>query len=828
MKIWTNTFDDIYGEVDAIKAEAKRLGKENPDKAEVIAGNAYKMIEQRLGDNGLSIQEWKNLKGTYEQYDIDLTDNPLTYAKGLMRSFGQGMLLGSGDELEAFFKHYVTRNLLGSENPDATYNDILLDVQAGMKAFQDKNPKVDFATEIIGGLAVPFYGSAVRGARSLTSLGAKFISKPANREAIAQGLTAGIAGTLYGIGKQHDLSLENALVGAGGGYVLNRALLGEGNIVRGARERVQKSYDQTGFPASKTDQLLAKAPAYPQAPDASVRLPPSDRLGGGHDPPGGIPRAMLGSGGRRTWDEMGMKELIQSADDEQVSFEELINRVQDYTDQNMGKHVTMLDVVKERGPIAKTIRGLTQESPQASQSYENALERQINAKKRIMPQIFGLFDPTGKMQKGGINNNIVRFLNKSKETRQKNAEPLYKQYDGLMLFDPKIDPNDIKNPKLLNVNAIGEDLVAKIKTLMDADDAIKRAWTKATGKLAFNDPAMAIHSDDFVLTGKRFNAFKKQLDGEIGKSLREGNLESVKDLSEYKNIMIRQVDQMVEQLTGAQKGQGVYQRARNIYSGGIAEDNAYELGKGAIREHQGKNFTSDEFEVAFDDLGVSERSFVRLGMGSGYKDALLGDMTELTPNVRKLLVGGAEPNVLLNKFDYAFKDMTQATPSGLSGKERAKEFRNILDKEGRFMKSFRYLWGGPGTAERLAESKAISSKMDDVVDSVAELGPEALMTGGIPKYSIARTITRNITPNRLKTRQMVKEKFGDAIWNRAGAMGDENVTANLQDLLNLKRQLDLQYHSGGLLSRYARPEIGAYNLLQTGPYTPPPIPYDRE
>ncbi len=815
MKIWTNTFDDLYAEVDAIKGEAKRLGEANPDLAERIASNAYKMIENRLGQNGVSIDEWKRMKQTYEQYDIDFTDNPLTYAKGVIRSLGQGVFLGAGDELEAFFKHYVGRRLIGSENPDATYNDILLDIQAGMKAFQTRNPGVDLSAEIIGGLMVPGYGLTLKGARGLTAKGAKWISNPANREAIAQGLTAGIASTLYGVGKDHELSATNALVGAGGGYTLNRALLGQGDIVRSARDRVQNAYRETGEQAGTADKLLSKLPAYPKAPDDAVNF------GGTGDPPGGIP--IVGSGGKGTFDRMAMREIIQSADDENVTFEELISRLDDYVHANMGDHVTMMELVKERGPMARMMRGVTQESPQASSSYEDFLKRQIEAKKRIMPQIFSLFDPSGKMQKDGINNNIVRFLNKSKETRAKNAEGLYKQFDNMVLFDPKIDPNTIKNRKIADVNAVGEDLIGKIKTLMDADDAIKRAWTKATGKLAFNDPSMALHADDFILTGKRFNAFKKQLDGEIGKALREGNLESVKDLTQYKNIMIRQVDSMVESLTNAKRGEGVYQKARNIYSGGIAEDNAYELGKGAIREHQGKNFTQDEFEVGFDALTDSEKSFVRLGMGSGYRDALLGDMTELTPNVRKLILGGAEENVLLNKFDYAFKDMTEAPKGGgLSGKERAKEFKEVLNKEGRFIKSFRYLFGGPGSAERLAESGAISSKMDDVVDSVMELGPEALVTGGVPKYGIARTITRNITPNRLKTRQMVKEKFGGAIWNRAGAMGEDPLRVNLTDLMNYKRQLDLRL-KGGLLTRYARPEIGAYNLLQTGPYTPPMI-----
>jgi len=818
MKIWTNTFDDLYGQIDAIKGEAKRLGEANPDQKEVIAQNAIRMMDEILAKNNLSLEEWSGYKDTYDRYAQDISASPLQYGKGLLRSFGQGVLLGAGDELEAFVEHNIMRKLFGGADPDKTYQETLLDIQAGMKAFQDKHPGSDLTAEIIGGMFIPFYGTGLRGARYLTQKGAKYISNPANREAIAQGLTAGIASTLYGVGKDHELSAENALIGAGGGYVLNRALLGQGDMVRGARDRVKNAYRETGEQAGMADKLLAKVPAFPEAPTGSVGGPPKNL------DPDSAPGAPFF---KRGWDEMALKEIIQSADDEGVSFEELIKRVNDFTEKGLGEGVTLMDVVKERGPLAKTIRGLTMESPQASASYEEFLDRQISAKKRMLPKIFSLFDPQGKLSSPDVRQNMVRFLNKNKEVREKNAEPLYKQFDKLTLFDPRIDPNDVKNAQ---VNMIGEDLMTRIQRAMEYDDAIKRAWTKATGKLAFNDPAIPQHElDDFVLSGKRFNAFKKKLDGEIGKALREGDLESVKDLSEIKNSMIKQVDRIVELQTGAKPNQGIYQRARKIYSGGLAEDNAYEMGAGAIREHRGKSFTSDEFEVAFDGLNASERSFLRMGLASAYKDALLGDLTELTPNVRKLIVGGAEPNVLDEKFNYVWQDMTQATPPNLSGKERAKEFKNVLDKEGRFLKSFRYLWGGPGSAERMSEASSIRDKMSDVVESVADMGAEAIVTGGTPKYSLGRTIARNVVPDRLKTRKMVREKYATAIAERVLPMGDETVLKNLYDLQNFKRELDLKmgygpFKSQGLLGRYSRPEIGSYNLLQTGSYTPPPIP----
>ena len=58
------------------------------------------------------------------------------------------------------------------------------------------------------------------------------------------------------------------------------------------------------------------------------------------------------------------------------------------------------------------------------------------------------------------------------------------------------------------------------------------------------------------------------------------------------------------------------------------------------------SYSAHKFEVLFDDLSESEKAFARLGLGQAFREALEGDMTELTPNVRKLILGGAEPNVL--------------------------------------------------------------------------------------------------------------------------------------------------------------------------------------
>ena len=809
MKVWSNTFDQINEEIEAIKEQASTLSEKHPEQKEMIWGEAVKMMSGLVQGSGLSPDEWKQMKQTHKAYSIDASfDNPLTYAKGLARSLGQGIFLGLGDELEAFVSHKAGQimNFNGGDE-GKTYQEVLTDIQAGMSGFAKQNPGMDLTAELIGGLWIPGYGAGLRGARFGTQLALKGARVGGRtKEAIAQALMGGSAGTAYTFGKEHELDLTSTLAGGGLAYGLQKGLFKAGDKVRSAKEKV------TQGTAGKFDKLIAKLPEHTQAPGEG--LDENISVGG---PPRNFDDNAPGMWGRKgAWDRKAMQEIIQSADDEGVSFETLLSRLDDYVKANVGDHVSLIELVKERGHLAKTLRGLTTENASGSGSYENFLERAIQAKKRVIPQIMKLFDPKGKMGESGIEGNVIRFLNRNKSIREQNASPEYAKFDKLDLTSTQA----------------GKDLVEQIKALTDADDAIARAWKKATGKVVY-DTKIPLDADDYILKGARFNAFKKHLDGEIGKAIRENNLEDVRYLSEYKNDMIRTVDSIVEGLEGVGKGQGSFQKARKIYSGGLAEDNAFDLGREAIRDHRAKKFSADEFEVEFDKLTASERSFARLGMGMGFKDALETNFDELTPNVRKLILGGAEPNVLLRKFDYAFKKATRVGPEegATSLQQKSKDLKDVLNKEGRFLKSFRYIFGGSQTADKMSEVGGLKNRMADVVDTVAEAGAESLGRGGAPYFTMGRKIKNFASP--IKTRQMVRERYGDAIAERMMPMGEESVRKNLTDLLNFKRQLDMQYGYGpipkveGLLGKGSARAIGQYNLLNPSSVDIPPMPNTR-
>ena len=816
LKPFSNTFDSIRAQVDAIIAERDRVIEVYPDQAEPINRMALDQINATLSDAGVSPNSYRRALNTEKQYSQELGADPFMTTKGIARALGQGIFLGAGDELEAFVTHMIKNKLLDNKgNKDQTYMEVLTDIQAGISAFERKNPGVSLTSEILGGLYFPFYTGLVRGARGLT----KGVSKlgPGGREALSQGLVGAGAGTFYSYAKDRNVSPLDPLIGGGTAEGFSRALTKTGEVRRQADADIadiEKGFQtQVSGPggvqvdAQKTIPLMtklkSKLPNVPAAPGGPPGKPPGE----------------LGEAGSQSFHEAAMREIIQAADDEGVTFADLMMRLDDYVKANLGEHTRMIDLVEEGGDLARTIRGVTIDSPKASVAKKGFLKRQIEAKKRTLPKIFSLFDPEGKMK--NIDNNIHRWLNKSKETRQKNAQPLYEEFDRITLFDPTQEGG----------SQLGGQLWNRINTAMEWDKNIKKAWTSAAGKLAWNDPRLAHTLQDNILTGKRFNAFKKKLDGQIGELLAKGNLEEAGDLIKVKNEMIETVDKIVEEITKANLGEGVFQRARNIYSGSHASDNAFNLGTGSVKSHSGKNYSADEFEVLFDKLSDSEKAFTRLGLGQGIREVLEKDMTELTPNVRKLILGGAAPNHLERKFHYVFKDDV-SRPLGFSGiqktgKERSKEFVNVLNKEAKFLKSYRSLFGGSDTAAKMSDVNRITNKISDVVDTVADLGPEAIIRQGVPSAGLFSKGGNYISSkfSETKRRQLAREKYGgeiaEILMTEGGNIKASKLKKILQDLDSYKNQLDLEKGLLGFSPYKQGTRLGRYSLLQ--PTTVPEV-----
>ena len=815
LKPFSNTFDSIRAEVDAIIAQQKEVIKLYPDQTEAIKRMALDQIHATLADAGVSPESYKEALQTAKQYSLPFDDSPPTYIKGIARSLGQGLFLGAGDELEAFVTHMIKNKLFENKgDPDQTYMEVLADIQAGISAFEKKNPGVSLTSEIIGGLYFPYYSGLIRGARGLTK-GLKL--GRGGREATAQGLVGGGAATFYSYAKDRNVSPLDPVIGGGTAAGFSRLLTKTGEMRRAADQDIADSkllqisgeggIDETKIPFRT--KVASKLPNVPPPPGK----PPSKPLGD------------LGEPGSQSFHEAAMREIIQAADDEGVTFQDLIMRLDDYVKANLGEHTTMVDLVDEGGDIARTIQGLVLESPKGSASKKSYLERQKDAKNRMIPKIFSLFDPEGKMKPVG--NNIFRWAQKSKEERQTQAKPLYDEFDQITLFDPR--------QPLEGTNLLGSQLWERLSGAMEHDSSIKKAWTQASGKMAFNDPRFFKDVGENFLNGRRFDAFKKKLDGQVEEALKKGNTQEAKDRIEVKNELIKLVDTIVEQSTKAKPGEGVYQQARNIYSGSHGADSAFELGTGAVKSHKGSNYSADQFEVLWDALSESEKGFARLGFGQALREALESDMT-LSPNVKKLILGEATPNHLERKFHYVFRDDFKRPLTGelfsKTGKERSKDFVNILNKERKFLESFRRLFGGSDTARNLTAVKGVTNKISDVVDTVADLAPEALVRQGVPSAGLFSKGGNMISSvfSKEKRRELVRNKYSNEIaemlFTKGGTVNASKLRDVLNNLDNYKNQLDLEKGLLGFSPYKQGARIGKYSLLQ--PTTVPEVVFPTD
>ena len=814
LKPFSNTFDSIRGDVNSIIAQQDEMMKLYPDQRAAISRMAEDQIKSILADAGVSLNSYRKALNTDKKYSQELTADPFVTTTGIARALGQGIFLGAGDELEAFVTHMIKNKLLDLDgDKEQTYMDVLTDIQAGISAFERKNPGISLTSEILGGLYFPYYTGLVRGARGLTK-GLKL--GPGGREATAQGLIGAGAGTFYSYAKDRNVTPLDPLVGGGTAAGFSRALTKTGELRRAADQDIadiEKGFQtQVSGPggvqvdAEKTIPLMTKL---------KCKLPNVPAAPGG---PPGKPPGELGEAGSQSFHEAAMREIIQAADDEGVTFQDLMMRLDEYVKANLGEHTRMIDLVEEQGHVARTIKGLVLDNPKASVAKKDFVQRQKEAKQRMIPKIFSLFDPQGKMK--SVGNNIDRWRNRSKDIRQKNAQPLYEQFDKITIFDP--------SKPLEGTNLLGAQLSQRLRNLMEYDTAVKKAWTQAKGQVAWHDKNFAHTADEAFLNGQRFNSFKKKLDGQIGELLRKGNLEEAGDLVEVKNEMIQIVDNIVEQATKAKPGEGVYQRARNIYSGSHASDNAFELGAGAVKGHTitGKNYSADQFEVLFDKLSASEKGFARLGLGQGIREALEKDMTKIAPDVKKLILGGTEPNHLERKFHYVFQDDIKI-PKGSkkSGKQRSKEFVDILNKEEKFLQSYKDLFTGSQTAPNQSDINRVTNKISDVVDTVADLGPEALIRQGVPSAGLFSKGGNYISSkfSETKRRQLAREKYGSEIseilMTPGGTVSASKLKKILGDLDSYKNQLDLEKGLLGFSPYKQGTRLGKYSLLQ-----PTPVP----
>jgi len=93
-------------------------------------------VRDLMGRYNLDQNSWNN--------EVALRQQTVNNLSAGIRTFGQGLLLGWGDELEAKIRSMVS---------DRSYDEIRNEINAEIDAFRQQNPKIAFTTEILGAIA---------------------------------------------------------------------------------------------------------------------------------------------------------------------------------------------------------------------------------------------------------------------------------------------------------------------------------------------------------------------------------------------------------------------------------------------------------------------------------------------------------------------------------------------------------------------------------------------------------------------------------------------------------------------------------------------------
>lgn len=211
--------------------------------------------------------KWKAAEGGAVE-----TGGPVDLARNVI---GQGLLLGWGDEAEAW-----VRSKLG----EGTYEEAVAEIRAGNEAYSEDSPYASLAGEIVGGLiptaaalvATPFTGGASTAAASgnlarLASIGARRLGPLG---------TAGVVGATEGAIAGAGMSEEGSrLKGAGTGAVIGGTLgtgiqkgseLALGALNRRAASKAARTEtDAVDENKRKLMTMIAAAPMAAALPDIS-------------------------------------------------------------------------------------------------------------------------------------------------------------------------------------------------------------------------------------------------------------------------------------------------------------------------------------------------------------------------------------------------------------------------------------------------------------------------------------------------------------------------------------------------------------------------------
>jgi len=201
------------------------------------------------------------------------TNQPSALVGGARAAVGQGLMMGWGDEAEAWL-----RSKLG----EGEYNDIVKRIRKEYGTYSEQNPITSALAEFGGGVApgvaamfVP--GMQPAGAAQLTAAGTSALSRLAARPVVKSTAAGATTGAVSGAGSAEEGergsgAVSGGVIGAGIGAVLPAGIRTAGGVKDWLTERLFPSAEKsTQRAAQKMTQAMAETKLTPQQIERKMR-----------------------------------------------------------------------------------------------------------------------------------------------------------------------------------------------------------------------------------------------------------------------------------------------------------------------------------------------------------------------------------------------------------------------------------------------------------------------------------------------------------------------------------------------------------------------------
>lgn len=332
-------------------------------------------------------------------------------------------------------------------------------------------------------------------------------------------------------------------------------------------------------------------------------------------------------------------------------------------------------MVRENLSPAEALKILDDLGPEAIPAdIGNNFARLLRTASNKIPRIEGTAANVLKARQSGQGDRILSAFDDSVGTK------------GLNIDDEIARLNTVMKPKITAIyNAAGEkgiQLSDKLRTIMVGKNSLGRAQRKVQRRLADKRAV-----GDEITNIDVIDASKQELDDQIGKAIRQGEMGKVRDLTRLKNTMVDEADAAIPE----------YKQARDMFAGKASMENAAKMGELFL-----KTKPRDMLDIT-KTFGQSEKAMYKLGA----KQAILDKIDDLYANadaVRRLFGKNGDIKKLRHLFDY---------------NEQFNKFSKALQKEADFILTRRAAQANSTTAKQLSDDASAFEALSDAAAAIS-------------------------------------------------------------------------------------------------------------